>query len=67
MTIQFKQKSTSKWIYQDVFRYSNWQLPTAFKGQFNVLRNGKPSSFDTEIFGGDILEIQLIEQPMTTQ
>ena len=67
VTIQFKQKDSSKWIYQDVFRFSNWQLPTAFKGQFNVLRNGEPSSFDTEIFGGDILEIQLIEQQTITQ
>ncbi|MER2000043.1 MAG: cell division protein, partial [Lysinibacillus sp.] len=65
-TVQFKQKDSSKWIYQDVFRYSNWQLPTTFKGVFNILRNGEPSSFDAEIFGGDILEIQLIEHPVTT-
>ena len=38
-------------------------MPPDFKGQFIILRNGNPSSFDTEIFGGDILEIQLIEQP----
>lgn len=63
-TVQFKQKDSDKWIYQDVFRYSNWQLPVAFKGSFNILRNGVPSSFDAEIFGGDTLEIQLVEQPV---
>ncbi|WP_332649419.1 pilus assembly protein PilM [Lysinibacillus sp. 54212] len=61
VTIQFKTKDSGKWIYQDVFRFSNWQLPVAFKGHFNILRNGETSSFDAEIFGGDILEIQLIE------
>lgn len=63
-TVQFRKKESSKWIYQDVFRYSNWQLPTAFKGVFNILRNGEPATFDAEIFGGDVLEIQLIEQPV---
>lgn len=50
-----------KWIFQDVFRFSNWQLPANFKGGFTILRNGQPSSFDTEIFGGDQLEIILTE------
>lgn len=62
VSLSFKEKDLSKWIYQDVFRYSNWQLPVAFKGYFNILRNGEPAAFDTEIFGGDILEIQLIEE-----
>ncbi|MEG0386472.1 MAG: cell division protein, partial [Solibacillus sp.] len=61
-TIKILEKDTSKWIYQDVFRFSSWQLPTAFKGSFTIIRNGQPSSFDAEIFGGDQLEIQLIEQ-----
>lgn len=61
VTLSFKEKDLSKWIYQDVFRYSNWQLPVAFKGYFNILRNGEPAAFDSEIFGGDMLEIQLIE------
>ncbi|GLC88203.1 cell division protein FtsA [Lysinibacillus piscis] len=60
-TIAFQEKDQSRWIYQDVFRFSNWQLPTAFKGQFTILRNGQPASFDTEIFGGDQLEILLQE------
>ncbi len=63
-TMLFREKDSSKWIYQDVFRYSNWQLPMAFKGDFKILRNGEPSHFDAEIFGGDVLEIQLTEQPV---
>lgn len=63
-TIKIVEKDTSKWIYQDVFRFSTWQLPTAFKGSFTILRNGQPATFDAEIFGGDRLEIQLTEQPI---
>ena len=65
-TIQIKEKDTSKWIYQDVFRFSSWQLPTTFKGSFTILRNGQPTTFDAEIFGGDKLEIQLSEQPISS-
>lgn len=61
-SIHFNLKDVSKWIYQDVFRFSSWQLPVDFKGHFTILRNGEPSSFDAEIFGGDRLEIQLVEQ-----
>lgn len=57
--IQFVTKDTSNWIYQDVFRFSNWQLPIDFKGSFSILRNEKPSKFDAEIFGGDQLSITL--------
>lgn len=60
-TINIIEKDTSKWIYQDVFRFSDWQLPASFKGSFVILRNGAPSSFDAEIFGGDQLEIQLTD------
>lgn len=60
--IQFSklETDTSRFIYQDVFRYSNWQLPSDFKGTFEILRNGDPSQFDAEIFGGDQLTIHLI-------
>lgn len=60
--IQFSKLETdpSRFIYQDVFRYSNWQLPSDFKGTFEILRNGDPSQFDAEIFGGDQLTIHLI-------
>jgi len=61
-TIEFKEKEKQqKWIFQDVFRFSNWQLPAHFKGQFTIMRNGEQASFDSEIFGGDQLEIILIE------
>ncbi|HBT73982.1 MAG TPA: cell division protein, partial [Lysinibacillus sp.] len=64
-TIEFREKDRSRWIYQDVFRFSNWQLPGTFKGNFTILRNGQPASFDTEIFGGDQLEILLEASPIT--
>ena len=64
-TVSIKEKDQSRWIYQDVFRFSNWQLPTTFKGNFTILRNNQPASFDTEIFGGDKLEILLVESPIS--
>ena len=63
-TVKLLEKETGKWIYQDVFRFSTWQLPTTFKGSFTILRNGQPTTFDADIFGGDKLEIQLTEQPV---
>ncbi|MBK3496049.1 rod shape-determining protein [Viridibacillus sp. YIM B01967] len=57
--VQFVSKDPRNWIYQDVFRFSNWQLPTNFKGSFSILRNDTPSKFDAEIFGGDKLSITL--------
>ena len=47
-TIKIIEKDSSKWIYQDVFRFSTWQLPIAFVFAI-ILRNGQPSSFDAEI------------------
>ncbi|MGE7841563.1 cell division protein FtsA [Lysinibacillus sp. NPDC093712] len=64
-TIAIHEKDRSPWIYQDVFRFSNWQLPTTFKGNFTILRNGQPATFDTEIFGGDQLEIVLEDAPLS--
>lgn len=60
-TISTIEKDKDHWIFQDVFRFSNWQLPVHFVGQFKILRNGEPSNFDAAIFGGDVLEIQLNE------
>ncbi len=64
-SIQIINKDTKPWIFQDVFRFSDWQLPSNFKGHFTILKNGIPSSFDAEIFGGDTLEILLSENPVT--
>lgn len=61
-TLTLIEKNTNPWSFQDVFKFSNWQIPSDFRGQFKILRNGEPITFDSEIFGGDILEIQLIEQ-----
>lgn len=63
--LKIVEKESSSWIFQDVFRYSNWQIPQNFRGQFSLLRNGEPASFDTQIFGGDKLEIVLSEFPIT--
>ena len=61
-TIQFVEKEQQqKWIFQDIFRFSNWQLPSNFKGQFTILRNGQSATFETEIFGGDQLDINLTD------
>jgi cell division protein FtsA len=64
-TVNYIEEQAEQWIFQDIFRFSNWQLPIAFKGQFVVLRNGEPAGFDTPIFGGDLLEIQLIPSEVT--
>ncbi|MDN4493709.1 cell division protein FtsA [Ureibacillus aquaedulcis] len=60
-SLSIVEKDTNRWIYQDIFRFSSWQLPQNFNGQFTILRNGQPSSFDEEIFGGDQLEIILTQ------
>ncbi|WP_010288334.1 cell division protein FtsA [Kurthia massiliensis] len=59
-TVQFIALDQSGWQYQDVFRFSDWQLPTDFKGTFNILRNGEAVGFDAPIFGGDTLTIELL-------
>lgn len=64
-SVQFIAIDQTGWQYNDVFRFSDWQLPTAFRGTFNILRNGEPVGFDAPIFGGDQLLIELV--PMTTE
>lgn len=54
--LQWQDTDTSPWIFQDVFRFSDWTLPEK-AGSFQILKNGQPSGFDEEIFGGDQLEI----------
>lgn len=62
-SVQFIAIDQTGWQYNDIFRFSNWQLPTAFKGSFNILRNGEPVGFDAPIFGGDTLTIDLVPAP----
>ena len=54
--LQWEEVNTSAWIFQDVFRFSEWTLPEN-AGSFQIIKNGQPSRFDEEIFGGDELEI----------
>lgn len=56
-TLVWEEINTSPFIFQDVFRFSEWTLPEN-AGSFQILRNGQPSRFDEEIFGGDQLEIR---------
>ena len=65
-TIEVQENPSTPWIFQDVFRFSNWQIPAHFKGQFKILRNGEPIGFDEQIFGGDNLKIELIEYIKTS-
>lgn len=58
--IQFIALAQDPWTYQDVFRFSNWQIPSDFKGTFQILKNQQPVAFDAPIFGGDQLTIELI-------
>ncbi|WP_419959287.1 cell division protein FtsA [Psychrobacillus sp. BM2] len=54
--IQWQDVNSSPWIFQDVFRFTEWTMPEQ-AGSFQILKNGEPSRFDEEIFGGDQLEI----------
>ena len=54
--IQWQDTNNSPWIFQDVFRFTEWTMPEQ-AGSFQILKNGDPSRFDEEIFGGDRLEI----------
>lgn len=56
--ISFQSLDTSQWVFQDVFRFSNWKMPEKLTGQFSILRNDQPAGFDAPIFGGDKLEIK---------
>lgn len=54
--IQWQDINSSPWIFQDVFRFTEWTMPEQ-AGSFQILKNGTPSRFDEEIFGGDQLDI----------
>ena len=59
-TVKFVEHAENNWIFQDIFRFSDWQIPSNFKGNFLILRNDEEVGFDTPIFGGDVLKIDLI-------
>ena len=54
--IQWQDINSSPWIFQDVFRFTEWTMSEQ-AGSFQILKNGESSRFDDEIFGGDRLEI----------
>ncbi|WP_144510903.1 cell division protein FtsA [Bacillus sp. FJAT-22090] len=56
--LKWEQANNSPWIFQDVFRFTEWSMPES-ASSFQIVRNGHPSRFDEEIFGGDHLEIIL--------
>ncbi len=55
--VTIEKLDTNPWIFQDVFRFTDWKLSEQQSGQFVILRNGQSSTFDEPIFGGDQLEI----------
>ncbi|MFA1820289.1 hypothetical protein ACDX78_08910 [Virgibacillus oceani] len=54
--ITIKKQSTNGFIFQDVFRYVDIELLNK-NGNFSLLKNNEPTSFDAEIQHGDDLEI----------
>ncbi|MFC4409758.1 cell division protein FtsA [Chungangia koreensis] len=48
---------TDPLLFQDIFRFTDWTLPTTISGSFKLLRNGEETGFQSPIFGGDQLEI----------
>lgn len=57
--LQFIALEPHQWTFQDVFKYTDWSLPTDFKGSYTLQRNGNICSFDEAIFGGDQLTVGL--------
>lgn len=45
-------------LFQDLFRFTDWTLPSTISGSFRLLRNSEEIGFQTPIFGGDRLEIK---------
>lgn len=48
---------TDPLLFQDIFRFTDWTLPSTTSGSFKLLRNGEEIGFQSPIFGGDRLEI----------
>ncbi|MFJ8066109.1 cell division protein FtsA [Psychrobacillus sp. NPDC096426] len=56
--LQWKLINHDPWVFQDIFRFTDWNMPEG-ASSFQIVRNGQSSRFDEEIFGGDRLEIVL--------
>ncbi|OEH91793.1 cell division protein FtsA [Bacillus solimangrovi] len=50
-------REIEKFIFQDIFRYVQIELPNIQSGRFTILKNGKETGFDSEIVAGDKLQI----------
>ncbi|WP_062354926.1 cell division protein FtsA [Bacillus kwashiorkori] len=56
--LEIKQRSVSPFIFQDVFRFVQFELPTKISGTYNILINGQNATFYDPINPGDQLEIK---------
>ncbi|HEY4532097.1 MAG TPA: cell division FtsA domain-containing protein [Kurthia sp.] len=63
--IQLLPLEVAPWTFQDVFKFTNWQLPEGFKGTFELVRNNVKAQFDQPIYNGDVLSLRLL--PSSTQ
>lgn len=55
--IQSVNKKVEPFIFQDIFRYVNVDLPNMQTGKFILLRNGEETTFHTQLAPGDELKI----------
>lgn len=55
--LYIKERKRQSAIFQDIFRYIELDLTEA-NGRFTLLKNAEPTSFDSHITSGDILEIK---------
>lgn len=58
--IQLLPLEVAPWTFQDVFKFTNWQLPEGFKGTFELVRNNVKAQFDQPIYNGDELALRLL-------
>ncbi|MCP3741121.1 cell division protein FtsA [Rossellomorea sp. BNER] len=56
-SIQYKINEDATFIFQDIFRHVEIEMPTNAKGKFILLKNGEETSFYDSITTGDRLQI----------
>lgn len=55
--IDFIEMNDDPILFSDIFSFTDYNLPSNVAGGYQILRNGMPSGFNDQIFGGDQLEI----------
>ncbi|WP_433743757.1 cell division protein FtsA [Falsibacillus pallidus] len=55
--IEVQQKEAEPFIFQDLFRHVEIEMPPDSRGQFRLLKNNEDTTFYDEIVSGDDLEI----------